>query len=459
MGLGQPLGRETQRAERVGDLLALSPELLLLARQFFALHALLGLLGLLVEALAQTVTLAGLWNVAFPVTGMHFARENGGTNRAVRWLALARLWCWLHVQQTSSVQFYLNIVIESGKEHWLSRATASTIRSTRSTSTFADDKYASRLAESVENMIRDKLRDEAAIMAKAKKHFQRGNLIVVLVSIERIDMRKMLELKGEQHRLRRVDLIMKCLRFIPIPLKFDVEEVLLTQLCRNMIGNVPSQLTRQMCEIGGVNVDVEAKSKDQQADYLLEAMRQLDEEDIQEAKNRRSYAFGGDEVWPFFCGYGHAKVRHVPTTACYPRQITCSISPNIQFRQIESVRTLTSGRKVQSPGRDTRPALSAETRSREAKAEIQWLHDEQRARAAQHAEHASELSGRNGRELPRPREPTPFERGDAGSDRSFPLPDHHNVHEATSPSSFIARTPPLSPVKERGETPYRIACQ
>lgn len=34
---------------------------------------------------------------------------------------------------------------------------------------------------------------------------------------------------------------------------------------RNMIGNVPSQLTRQMCEIGGVNVDVEAKSKEQQA--------------------------------------------------------------------------------------------------------------------------------------------------------------------------------------------------
>ena len=29
---------------------------------------------------------------------------------------------------------------------------------------------------------------------------------------------------------------------------------------RNMIGNVPSQLTRQMCEIGGVNVEVEAKS-------------------------------------------------------------------------------------------------------------------------------------------------------------------------------------------------------
>jgi hypothetical protein len=44
-------------------------------------------------------------------------------------------------------------------------------------------------------------------------------------------------------------------------------------------------------------------------------------EDIQDAKNRRSYAFGGDEVWPFFCGYGHAKVRHVPTTACYPRRL------------------------------------------------------------------------------------------------------------------------------------------
>lgn len=33
---------------------------------------------------------------------------------------------------------------------------------------------------------------------QAKKHFQRGNLIVVLVSIERIDMRKMLETLGEE---------------------------------------------------------------------------------------------------------------------------------------------------------------------------------------------------------------------------------------------------------------------
>ena len=73
--------------------------------------------------------------VAFPLTGMHFARE-GASNRAVRWwiaywlletlftsfqqvsrgesnlrvlavyglqwLALARLWCWLHVQQASA---------------------------------------------------------------------------------------------------------------------------------------------------------------------------------------------------------------------------------------------------------------------------------------------------------------------------------------------------------------------
>ena len=77
-----------------------------------------------------------------------------------------------------------------------------------------------------------------------------------------------------------------------------------------------------------MNVDVEAKGKDEQADFLLEAMRQLDEEDILEAKNRHTIAVGGDEVWPFFCGYGHAKVRHVPTTACYPRQVTCSISPH-----------------------------------------------------------------------------------------------------------------------------------
>lgn len=53
---------------------------------------------------------------------------------------------------------------------------------------------------------------------------------MVLVSVERIDMRKMLELKGEQHRLRRVDLVMRCLRFVPIPLKMDFEEVLLSQL-------------------------------------------------------------------------------------------------------------------------------------------------------------------------------------------------------------------------------------
>ncbi|CAJ1439913.1 unnamed protein product [Effrenium voratum] len=340
-------------------------ELLLLARQFFALHALLGLLSLFLQALAQSVTVPGLWNVAFPLVGMHFAKDVGGANRAVRWwiaywlletlftffqtighdaniraiaayglqwFVLARLWCWLHVQQSCSVQFYLNIVIESGREHFYSRPT---MRSGRSTSVdllsdrdFSDDKYISRLAEGVERMICEKLRDEAAMVAKAKKHFQRGNLIVVLVTIERVDMRRMLELKGEQHRLRRVDVVMRLLRHLPVPLKLDLEQVLLSQICRNMIENVPSQLTRQMCEIGGVNVDVEAKGKDEQADFLLEAMRQLDEEDILEAKNRHTIAVGGDEVWPFFCGYGHAKVRHVPTTACYPRQVTCSISPH-----------------------------------------------------------------------------------------------------------------------------------
>lgn len=102
---------------------------------------------------------------------------------SLQWLALARLWCWLHVQQASSVQFYLNIVIDS-KETWLSKATASTIRSTRSSSvdlladkTFAEDKYASRLAESVEKMICEKLRDEAAIVAKARFHGKWPNFI------------------------------------------------------------------------------------------------------------------------------------------------------------------------------------------------------------------------------------------------------------------------------------------
>ena len=361
------VNRLVEKPERLSML-----ELLLLARQFFALHAVLGLCSLLLQMFGRCVTLSGIWNVVFPLAGMHFARHEGmGSYRAVRWwmafwlletlfaliqsvgrtgavinvravaaygiqwLALARLWCWLYVQHIASVQFYLNIVIESGRNLFYSRATT-TGRSSRSSSVdlladrILDDKYASRLAEGVEKMICEKLRDEAAISAKAKKHFQRGNLIVVLVSIERVNMRKMLELKGEQQRLRKVDLVMKVVRQLPVPLKFDLEQVLLSQICRNMIEQVPSKLTRQMCEIGGVNVDVEAKTKDEQADFLLEAMRQLDEEDILEAQNRHTIAVGGDEVWPFLCGYGQAKVRHVPTTACYPRQVTCSISPQIE---------------------------------------------------------------------------------------------------------------------------------
>ena len=362
------VNRLVEKPERLSRL-----ELLLLARQFFALHAVLGLCSLLLQLLWRSVTLAGIWNVAFPLAGMHFARHEGmGSYRAVRWwtafwlletlftliqsvgrtgtvinaramaaygiqwLALARLWCWLYVQHIASVQFYLNIVIESGKDLFYTRTTTTTGRTNRSSSVdllagrVLDDKYASRLAEGVEKMICEKLRDEAAISAKAKKHFQRGNLIVVLVSIERVNLRKMLELKGEQHRLRKVDIVMKVVRQLPIPLKFDLEQVVLSQICRSMIEQVPSKLTRQMCEIGGVNVDVEAKTKEEQADFLLDAMRQLDEEDILEAQNRHTIAVGGDEVWPFMCGYGHAKVRHVPTTACYPRQVTCGISSQFE---------------------------------------------------------------------------------------------------------------------------------
>lgn len=66
---------------------------------------------------------------------------------------------------------------------------------------------------------------------------------------------------------------------------------------------------------------------------MMKDPRRARQEDIQEAKNRRSYAFGGDEVWPFFCGYGHAKVRHVPTTACYPRQIAWAARARVVDRQ------------------------------------------------------------------------------------------------------------------------------
>eukprot|EP00930_Biecheleria_cincta_P055212 TRINITY_DN4155_c0_g1_i1.p1 TRINITY_DN4155_c0_g1~~TRINITY_DN4155_c0_g1_i1.p1 ORF type:complete len:382 (-),score=68.81 TRINITY_DN4155_c0_g1_i1:50-1195(-) len=342
-------------------------ELLLLCRLFFALQAVVGLASFVFELRGRSLSFAGFGNLIFPLAGIYYARHDSTGPRAVRWWAaywllatvtsflqalcslsfrgltlgarctlvygvqwaiLARLWCWLNVRHIASVQFYLNIVVSAGNLEALRAATASNV-DLLAGRLVSDDKRATSLAKGVEEMIAKRMRDDAAIAATVKKAFQRGNLIVVLVSVEHIDMRKMLELKGKQQKLGRVDTLCASLRrWLPAWLRGDLEALLLAEVSQGLLEDIPQQLTRQMWELGGVNVDVEAKPKEEEADFLLQTMRQLDEEELLLAQAQaQPQALGGEEVWPFFCGYGHAKVRHVPTTQCYPRQVTCGLTP------------------------------------------------------------------------------------------------------------------------------------
>ncbi|CAE8711411.1 unnamed protein product [Polarella glacialis] len=347
-------------------------ELLGLCTQFFALQTVIGVVSFAHSMFTRSLSLAACEQIAFPLAGLYWAQDERRGPRDVRWWAafwlisslrgfvrvavtgiglqvfvamaftsmlyftqwciLARLWCWLHIRNATTAQFYLNVVIENSKDAQQSRARdqlrqAGSVVDLVTSSLVLDSEDAATLFQNVEAIIAQHIRDKAGISATVRKELQRGNLVVVLVAVKSIDARKMLQLAGAQEKLKRIDMCLHLIKGFPAWIKSDAENVLLSHVAAGLLENVSKEMVGQICQLGGADVDVEVKSKDAEPAFLVAAMKQLDNEEIAIGQGRSTPATAADEVWPCFCGHAHARIRNVPTTQLTVQQVTCSLSP------------------------------------------------------------------------------------------------------------------------------------
>ena len=92
-----------------------------------------------------------------------------------------------------------------------------------------EDRFSEKVAANVEQNIPTRLRNELAVTARASRQFARGNFFVVLVSIEQIDVTKMLQSKLDEKQMKRFEQFMHFLGFLPKWIKADLENLILMQ--------------------------------------------------------------------------------------------------------------------------------------------------------------------------------------------------------------------------------------
>mmetsp|Transcript_102456 Transcript_102456/g.330555 ORF Transcript_102456/g.330555 Transcript_102456/m.330555 type:complete len:326 (-) Transcript_102456:407-1384(-) len=298
-------------------------ELLVIAHRFFSVQVAIGLVSFLAAAWHRSIGLDTLGNVSLPLLGWASTRDANPENfRRIRlcavywlagllcslfrglssgsagallaaalklvvfgaqWLVLARLWRMLQDRLLLKVEFYLNIVVKNKqdvirmqlKER---RPHIGGLLGKLANSLVSDDRFSKKIAVKLEEMIPARMSARAGVTATAAKQFQRGNLIVMLVTVEHVDVRRMVQLKRGEAKVGWVDFLMTLLTLMPLCLRVDLEHVLLAQVARGLLQRLPEEMTRQMQEVGGMEVEVEAKSKAEEAEFLFAAMKLLDEE-------------------------------------------------------------------------------------------------------------------------------------------------------------------------------------
>ncbi|CAE7944977.1 unnamed protein product, partial [Symbiodinium sp. KB8] len=199
----------------------------------------------------------------------------------VQWLVLARLWRWLQVRYVGTVKFYLNVVIKNKKEVVRSQArersrVAGKILGKIANHFLTDDAFSEKLAGNLEKSMPKRLQDELGVTATVAKQFQRGNFLVLLVSIEQIDMRKMIASKSSEKMLKRFDKFMQFLSHLPSWVMMDLQNLVLLQVGNGLVQKMPENMTRQLRDAGGVEVEVESRRPEEEAELFFTAMKQME---------------------------------------------------------------------------------------------------------------------------------------------------------------------------------------
>lgn len=298
-----------------------SQDLLEVCHQILLLQAAIGVASLFAAVWSLTIELEVLLNILVPVYTFYSAREVAPESQrdlfaasaywslgmalatlgaffrfdvwrllrllpsiviaGIQWLALGRLWCALQDKRLKQSRFFLNVVVLGKKA--VAKPFSCSSRLGKLTGAFggrlnSDAKLCQRLAERLLAGIPEKL-SEAGVTAKVTVGFQRLSVMVLLVILESVDARRALV---EVSAGKYADWQQRCRDIMPRRLRDEIDNLFMAAAASEMVRGIPECIAAQLSEIARQDVAVEAKPPEDQADYLLRLLSQLDRQEAEE---------------------------------------------------------------------------------------------------------------------------------------------------------------------------------
>ncbi|CAE8692806.1 unnamed protein product [Polarella glacialis] len=309
-------------------------ELLGICHQIFGLQALVGGLVFIPGAWEHRLGIETVLNLAIPAVARYFTRQPHPDNfrvlrvaaiywlvgicwsvlqcafflkveelpkaivklliYVIQWVALARLWRMLQDEQLKAQRFFLNFVVMNKEEVVKAQVQKRTgwgdavgtkrlgrLAAALANRKFTDEKFCLNLASKIEANIPEKMILNG-ISAHAELQFQKGSIIVVLVTIENVDIHKLIEVKADAKMADKISWWLSCL---PNRAMTEVNGLIMSQLGNNLLTKLPDQIAKEMMEVGGVQVAVEARPPKEEAEYLFALLAQANQHDAVSASH------------------------------------------------------------------------------------------------------------------------------------------------------------------------------
>jgi len=202
---------------------------------------------------------------------------------SIQWMAFARLWRLWQDHDVKQHRFYLNVAVLNKKEFIRAKVAEKVpskllgrLAGKIANKKVTDMKFLTTVGENIEQSMPNNLRlkTKGAISGRGEVKHKQANIIVVLVTIESVDIAALIKSKAGEEK---AGLVSKVLEMLPSRVRWEIQAFFTSQIVAGMIKQLPDNMAQEMKEVAGLEVHVDAKTPEAEADFLFELLAQLED--------------------------------------------------------------------------------------------------------------------------------------------------------------------------------------
>jgi len=204
----------------------------------------------------------------------------------IQLLAMGRYWMALKVKNHKDAYFYLNMLIMNKEDvvqrkvdeklgqklgHGKLRSKLGGLAGHIANKKMTDAKFVEKMGGALVQKMPEQML-EKGIHVRVDKRFQYDNFMTLQVTIEHVDVARLIAEKKGEDAAAKLD---KYLHMLPAALQKEVDALLSMKIADGLLAKLPTQMAEKMKEEQGLEVSIETKAREDQADFLFEMLDEL----------------------------------------------------------------------------------------------------------------------------------------------------------------------------------------